>query len=131
MRYAELKCRTHYSFLQGASHPAELVERAHALGLEALAITDRDGVYGIPKAYSASKRLPPGSGLKLITGAELRLGQGLPRLTLLATHRAAYGLMCRLLTASHEGKPKGQAALEWARFRAFMDASQFEEGRGG
>src|SRR5688500_18707534 len=101
-RYAELKCRTHYSFLRGASHPHELMDRAAELGLDALAITDRDGVYGMPKAYAAAKKHPK---LKLIVGAELTL-ETLPHLTLLAADRAAYGVMCRMLTASHEGCEK-------------------------
>ena len=47
--YVPLWCKTHYSFLEGASHPEELVETAHRLGLPALAVTDRDGVYGLVK----------------------------------------------------------------------------------
>src|SRR4051812_45620392 len=112
--YAELRCRTHYSFLRGASHPHELVDRAAELGLNALAITDRDGVYGMPKAYKASRAHP---GLKLLVGAELTLAT-LPRLTLIAADRAGYGLLCRMLTASHAGQEKGKAALSWQEFLA-------------
>ncbi len=126
MRYAELRCRTHYSFLRGASSPAELIGRASELGLEAVAITDRDGVYGIPKAFLAAKE----TGFRLITGAELTLAER-PRLTLLACDRAGYGLMCRMLSASHEGKSKGNAALEDVRFREFMGSSTYERGRKG
>jgi error-prone DNA polymerase len=123
--------RTHYSFLRGASHPSELVERSAELGLSALAITDRDGVYGVPKAFAAWKGLSDTTRLKLITGAELTLGENLPRLTLLAQNRAGYALLCRLLSASHEGKPKGEASLEWVRFQGFMESSDFERGREG
>lgn len=126
MRYAELSCRTHYSFLQGASAPGDLMVRAQELGLEAVALTDRDGVYGMPKAFSAWKELPKENRVKLITGADLKLGEGLPRLNLLAANRAGYGLMCRLLTASHADKPKGEAALEWVRFKALME--EFPDG---
>ena len=121
--YAELICRTHYSFLRGASHPSELVQRAAELGLVALAITDRDGVYGIPKAYRASQTCP---NLKLIVGAELTLESplGIPdqvlSLHLLAKDRSGYGLLCRLLTASHEGQAKGRALLSWSRFLELM-----------
>ena len=55
MKYAELCCRSNYSFLKGASHPAELVSRAAELGLHALAVTDTGGVYGMPRAYRESK----------------------------------------------------------------------------
>jgi len=119
MPYAALHCRTHYSFLRGASHPSELIEQAAKLGLSALAITDRNGVYGIPKAYEAVRAHPE---LKLIVGAELTLVEGecFRFLNLLATDRRAYGLLCRLITASHEGRPKGEAALEWEGFLELM-----------
>ncbi len=116
MSYAELLCRTHYSFLQGASHPHEIVDRAGELGLAAVGITDRDGVYGIPKAYRAV-RLREEAGLnepRLIVGSDVRLAGGLPRLRLLARDRAAYGVMCRILTRSHADKPKGEASLRLA-----------------
>ncbi|MCM2322656.1 MAG: PHP domain-containing protein [Oligoflexia bacterium] len=123
LRYAELQCRTHYSFLRGASHPAELVERANELGLEAIAITDLDGVYGIPKAFAASREHP---GAKLIVGSELTvLGEGLPAagwgLTLLARDRAGYGLLCRLITASRADKPKGEAGISWEALTQLLE----------
>jgi error-prone DNA polymerase len=65
--YVPLWVKSNHSFLEGASRPEELVERAHALGLPALAITDRDGVYGAVKAHVRAKEL----GIKLIVGAEL------------------------------------------------------------
>jgi error-prone DNA polymerase len=102
MSYAELFCKTNFSFLEGASHPAELVRQASALGLHALAITDVDGVYGLPKAYAESKQHP---ALRLLTGAVVRLVDH-PPLRLIATDRAAYGLLCRMLTAVHQ---KGSA----------------------
>lgn len=108
--YAELRARTHYSFLRGASHPAELIEQAASLGLRGLAITDLNGVYGMPKAYLASQAHP---SLKLIVGADLTL-EGGSLLTLLARDRAAYGVLCRLITTAHAGKEKGQASLSWS-----------------
>lgn len=117
LQYAELICRSHYSFLRGASHPAELVKKAIELGLIGLAITDRDGVYGLPKAYRATQTYP--SALKLIVGAELSL-ENKPRLHLLALDRLGYGLLCRLLTASHQGREKGKAALPWELFLELM-----------
>ena len=116
MQYAELRCRTHYSFLRGASHPSELIAQAAKLGLNALAVTDRNGVYGIPKAYVAAKENP---GCKLIVGSELTM-ENLPHLFLLAKNRQGYGVMCRLLSASHEGREKGEAALDWACFSKIL-----------
>ena len=116
-RYAELIARTNYSFLQGASTPEELVLQATALGLDGLAITDRDGVYGMPKAYSAAKEHP---SLKFITGAELTLKEK-PPLILLARDRQAYGVLCRILTASHRDAPKGEAFIGWEEFLGMMN----------
>jgi error-prone DNA polymerase len=110
--YAELEVKTNFSFLRGASHPEELVRRAAELGLAAIALNDFDGVYGIPKAFWEKKKFP---ALKLISGASLSLPGG-ERLTLLARDRAAYGALCRLLTASHHGKEKGKAELGWEEF---------------
>src|SRR5438128_6679604 len=68
--YAELHCHTNFSFLDGASHPEELVEEAARLGLEALAITDHDGMYGVVRFAEAAGAV----GLSVVIGAELTLG---------------------------------------------------------
>ena len=60
--YAELHCRSNYSFLDGASHPHELVERAGELGLVALALTDRSGLYGVVRAWEAARALAAQGG---------------------------------------------------------------------
>ena len=70
--YAELHCRSNFSFLQGASHPEQLVEQAQSLGLEALALTDRNGLYGIVRFAEAARVL----GLPTVFGAELQLNVG-------------------------------------------------------
>ena len=93
--YAELLCKSNFSFLRGASQPSELVSQAAALGLNAIALTDLGGVYGIPKAYLALREFPQ---VKLISGAEIPV-EGLPSITLLARDRPAYGLMCRILSS--------------------------------
>ena len=72
MSYVPLRCRSNFSFLDGASHPDELVEQAHALGIEALALTDRDGVYGMVRAHVKAKEL----GVRLIVGAEVTVDDG-------------------------------------------------------
>src|SRR5918992_3210736 len=68
--YAELHCHSNFSFLDGASHPEELVEEAARLGLEALALTDHDGVYGVVRFAEAARQF----GLPTVFGAELSLG---------------------------------------------------------
>src|SRR5439155_2063796 len=67
VRYAELHCRTNFSFLEGASHADELVARAAELGYAALAVTDRDSLAGVVRAHVAAKE----AGLKLLVGAEI------------------------------------------------------------
>src|SRR5271154_2027378 len=65
--YAELHCRTNFSFLEGASHPDELVNRAASLGYAALAVTDRNSLAGVVRAHVAAKE----AGLKLVIGAAI------------------------------------------------------------
>ncbi|HEY1346527.1 MAG TPA: PHP domain-containing protein, partial [Streptosporangiaceae bacterium] len=74
--WAELHCHSSYSFLDGASAPAELVAEAARLGLAALAITDHDGMYGVPQFAQAAARLreQSGTGIGTVYGAELSLG---------------------------------------------------------
>ena len=115
MSYAELRCRSHYSFLRGGSSPDELMRQAQSLGLHALAITDRNGVYGIPKAYLAEKEC---ASTRLISGAEFILTDH-PPLTVLAQNRSAYGLMCRALTELHRTAPKGAGSLSFDQFMTF------------
>ncbi len=111
MEYTELKARSHYSFLRGASSPRDLVERAVALGLKGLALSDLGGVYGLPKAWQAVQELAP-ADFRLISGAEIPiLPGGAGTLTLLAPTRAAYGALCRILTLSHQDAPKGTGGL--------------------
>ncbi|HEY5935771.1 MAG TPA: error-prone DNA polymerase [Kofleriaceae bacterium] len=65
--YAPLWCKSNFSFLEGASHPEELVEEAHRLGLGSIAITDRDGVYGMVRAFVKAREL----GIQLVSGAQV------------------------------------------------------------
>jgi len=64
-RYAELHCTTNFSFLQGGSHPEELVSQAASLGYAALAITDRASLSGVVRAHAAAKE----AGIHLVIGA--------------------------------------------------------------
>ena len=68
--YAELHCLSNFSFQRGASHPAELVERAAELGYEALALTDECSVAGVVRAHTAARQC----GLRLIVGSEFACG---------------------------------------------------------
>ncbi len=106
MRYAELHCVSNFTFLRGASHPEELVERAHALGYAALAITDECSLAGVVRAHVAAKEV----GLKLIVGSEIRLEDG-PRVVLLATDRAGYGKLSALITRGRRSATKGRYVL--------------------
>ncbi len=102
-RYAELRCKSCFSFLEGASHPEELVRTAAELGLSALALADVNGLYGVVKAYAEARRL----GFPLLVGAELDVAglaaEGTARLVLLAQDREGYAGLCRLVTRAHCG----------------------------
>ncbi len=107
--YAELHCKTNFSFLEGASHPDELVLRAAELGYTALAITDRNSLAGVVRAHVAAKE----TGLKLLVGAEVT-PEDAPRVVLLPTNRAGYGRLCRLITRGRRRAPKGECRLSFA-----------------
>ena len=98
MTYVELHCHSAYSFLDGASHPEELVTRAAELGYEALALTDHDGVYGSLEFAHAAKAV----GLRAITGAEVTISGG-THVTLLCETQQGYANLCRILTDAHAG----------------------------
>jgi error-prone DNA polymerase len=106
--YVPLWCKSNYSFLEGASHPEELVERAQGLGLPALALTDRDGVYGVVRAHLQARAL----GVRLIVGAQVTVDDG-TTLLLLARDRGGYGNLCRLLTTGRRRAPKGESRVTW------------------
>src|SRR5438093_5886633 len=91
--YAELHCLSNFTFLRGASHPEELVQRAAALGYSALALTDECSVAGAARAHVAAKSI----GLPLIIGSEIRLKDG-PGVVFLATNREGYGQLSSLIT---------------------------------
>jgi error-prone DNA polymerase len=116
--YAELHCLTHFTFLRGASHPGELVERAQALGYTALAITDECSVAGVVRAHVALKRAP--SSLKLIIGAEFRLTCGL-KFVALAMNRQGYGCLCSLITRGRRAAPKGEYSLTRADVESCLE----------
>ncbi len=109
--YSELHASSAFSFLDGASLPEALVDRAAALGYRALALLDRDGLYGAPRFHLAAKR----AGLKAIIGAELTIGVATTgsvfRLPVLVESADGYRNLCRLVTRMKLRAPKGEGAL--------------------
>src|SRR5579862_2780766 len=107
--YAELHALSNFSFLRGASHPAELIVQAHALGYRALALTDECSLAGVVRAYDAVRELKEGT-FKLIIGAEFRTACGL-KFVLLAPSQRAYGQICQLITLGRRRSKKGEYRL--------------------
>src|SRR3954470_21466022 len=113
--YAELHCHSNFSFLDGASHPEELAEQAARLGLDALALTDHDGLYGVVRFAEAAAAV----GLPTVFGGELPLD--LPRrsqagvadpegrhVLVLARDPAGYARLARIISRAHlDGGEKG------------------------
>lgn len=106
--YVELQCASYFSFLQGCSSPDELFVRAQALGLEALAIADRNTLAGMVRAHVAAKA----TGVRLIVGCRLDLSDGSSMLVY-PTDRAAYARLSRLLTVGKARGGKGRCDLTW------------------
>jgi len=99
--YVELRCRSAFSFLDGATLPEDLIAAAAARDHDTLALADRDGVYGAPRFFGAARKC----GVRPIVGAEVTL-VGAPPLLLLVESRRGYQNLCRLLTAAKAGRPK-------------------------
>src|SRR5580700_2068135 len=114
--YAELHCKTNFCFLEGASHPDELVQRAAELRFRALAITDLNSVAGVVRAHVAAKEI----GLKLLVGSEITPVDA-PPVVLLATDRAAYGRLSQLITRGRRQAEKGDCRLTQADVAEFAD----------
>jgi len=123
--YVPLWCKSHYSFLEGASSPEELVATAEALELPALALTDRDGLYGVVRAHLEAKK----RGVKLIVGSQITVNRAAAdsssaddkgrsttpanTILLLAQNRIGYANLCRLISAGRLRSPKGSCAVNW------------------
>jgi error-prone DNA polymerase len=115
--YVELHCQSNYSFLRGASHPDELVNRAAELGYVALAVTDHNSLAGVVRAHTAAKAV----GLKLLIGAEIT-PEDSPPVLLYAPDRIAYGRLTRLITRGRRLAEKGDCLLH------FQDVAEHAEG---
>jgi error-prone DNA polymerase len=121
--YNEWLCKTNFSFLQGASHPRDLIERACRLGYQSLCINDFDGAYGLARCYRELEYLKQQhrhNGLKLNYGAEIHLQRDhdLPlllqdTLVLIAQNQQGYTNLNRLLSFAHrDGKDYANLPLE-------------------
>src|SRR3989454_1465959 len=116
LMYAELHCHSAYSFLDGASPPDEILAEAHRLGYPALALTDRNGIYGsLAFAYAAQPL-----GIQAITGAEVTLTGG-GQLILLAETTQGYSNLCRLVTEAHLGAERLDPRLPLSAIEARHD----------
>ncbi|MCF7984698.1 MAG: error-prone DNA polymerase, partial [Thiohalocapsa sp.] len=104
--YAELYCRSCFSFLTAASHPRELVRRAAELGYRTLALTDECSLAGVVRAYEEARK----HDVKLIVGSELAVEDG-PRLVALATDLTGYRNLSELVSTARRRAPKGAYRL--------------------
>ena len=113
-RYTELQVTSHFSFLRGASSCDELFAQAAHLGIEALAIVDRNSLAGIVRAWEAAKT----TNVRLIVGCRLDLSDGMSVLVY-PTNRPAYARLCRLLSLGKQRGGKAQCKLDWADLIAY------------
>ncbi|HET7624427.1 MAG TPA: PHP domain-containing protein, partial [Verrucomicrobiae bacterium] len=114
--YVELHCRSAFSFLRGASTPEQFAERAAQLQMPAVALCDRDGLYGAPRFFSRAKEL----GIRPIVGAELTIEDG-TILPVLAQSRRGYENLCWLLTRAHLRNEKGKCSVHWDELPEFAE----------
>jgi error-prone DNA polymerase len=115
-RYVELHARSAFSFLRGSAFPEHLVERAAALQMPAMALCDRDGVYGAPRFYAKAREV----GIQPIVGAELTLDDG-AILPVLVASRAGYQNLCRLITQAKLRGTKISAPVHWQELTDFAE----------
>ncbi|HEX3670458.1 MAG TPA: error-prone DNA polymerase [Candidatus Cybelea sp.] len=115
-QYAELHTYSNFSFLQGGSHPEELVERAAELGLSAIALTDRDGLYGAVRFSNHARR----RRVDAILGSELTF-EDATRLVLLVENEAGYANLCELISRAQMRGRKGDARLRLEDFKGRSD----------
>lgn len=117
MKYIELHARSAFSFLRGASEPRDLVLRAQALGLDRMAVCDRDGVYGSARLHSAAKKYGFG---KTYVGAELTLEDG-AILPVLVQNRTGYQNLSRLITEAKLRGTKTHSPVRWEELPQYAE----------
>ena len=116
MPYVELHARSAFSFLRGASSPEQLIESAGKAGLSAMALCDRNGVQGAPRAYGAAKE----NGLRSLVGSELTMEDG-TIVPVLVMNRRGYRDLCRMLTQANLRSPKGEGRIAWDELEEFSE----------
>ncbi len=114
MDYIELHARSAFSFLRGASYPTHLTQRAAELALKAVALCDRDGVYGAPRFSAGAVE----ANIRPIIGAELTLDDGTV-LPLLVENRTGYENLCRLITRAKLRGTKTHSPVHWTELAEF------------
>ena len=114
--YVPLWCKSNFSFLEGASHPEELVRRCRELAIPALVLADRDGIYGAARAHAAAG----GGAPRLIVGAQLTVADSLAAgetaaspVLLLVQCQEGYANLCRLISRGRLRSPKGECRVSW------------------
>ena len=125
-RFAELAAMTNFSFLRGASHPEEMVARAAELGLAGIGIADLNTLAGVVRAHMfARENAAAMGGARVVPGARLVFMDGAPDLLAYPKDRAAYGRLCRILTAGNLRAPKGECCLSSTTFWSMARGCRF------
>lgn len=109
--FSELVSASNFSFLHGASHPADLVARAMFLGMDGLGLADRNSVAGVVRAHKAAKQA--GGAFRLVVGARLVFADDTPDLVCYPATRRGWGRLTRLLTVGNRRAVKGDSTLYW------------------
>ena len=119
--FAELAVTSNFSFLRGGSHPEEMVRQAHELGLDGIAIADRNSFAGVVRGHLMAKEI----GLQYRVGCRLVFTDGAPDVLAWPTNRTAYGRLCRLMTRGKRRAEKGECEItladliEWGKGQNF------------
>jgi len=116
MMYVELHARSAFSFLRGSSQPRDLMATAARLDLPAVAVCDRDGVYGSVRAHMAARE----AGIRAVVGVELTLDDGAV-LPVLVQNRTGYQNLCRLLTSAKLEGSKAHSVVPWKDLAAHAE----------
>jgi error-prone DNA polymerase len=116
MAYVELHARSAFSFLRGASSPEHLAEAAAKQEVRAIALCDRNGVYGAPRLHTMAKE----QGIRPIVGSELTLEDG-SVLPVLVMNRIGYRNLCRMITRAQLRAPKCESRILWSELEEFHE----------
>ncbi|XZE20904.1 error-prone DNA polymerase [Pirellulaceae bacterium SH449] len=117
LKFFELNTKSNFSFLEGASHPHELVEQAKSLGYAGIALTDRNSLAGVVRAFTAAKDCE----IPFIVGSELHFVDG-PPLLVWPRNRSGYGNLCKLLSLGRQRAEKGECLLFWSDLAGALES---------